>query len=54
MSDTPEETAKKRQLLKELIQAEQQAGLYDEIVSPDKAVAIIKQVRKERHETKEK
>lgn len=53
MTDIPEETARKRQLLKELIQAEQEAGLYDEIVPPDEAVAITKQVRKERYEARE-
>jgi len=54
MTDTPEETARKRQLLKELIQLEQEAGLYDEIVSPEEAVAITKQVRKELYEERER
>lgn len=54
MTDIPEETARKRQVLKELIQAEQKAGLYDEIVPPEEAVAITKQVRKELYEERER
>lgn len=47
MSDTPEETARRRKLLQEIITLSEEAGLYDDESTPDEIVASIKQVRKE-------
>lgn len=47
MSDTAEETARKKQLLKEIWELEEQMGLGNEQLTIDEIVAITKQVRKE-------
>ncbi len=47
MSDTPEETARRRQLLQEIHDLEEGMGLYNEQLTIDEIVAITKQVRKE-------
>ena len=47
MSDTPEETARRRQLLQEIHDLEDSMGLDNEQLTIDEIVTITKQVRKE-------
>jgi uncharacterized coiled-coil DUF342 family protein len=47
MLDTPEEKARKRKILQELVRLSEEAGLYDDESTPDEIVASIKQIRKE-------
>ena len=47
MSDTPEETARKEEILAELIKLSEEAGFYEEDLTSDEIVATVKQVRKE-------
>lgn len=47
MSDTPEQTARRRQLLQEIWDIEEEAGITDLDLTPDEIVAMVKLVRKE-------
>lgn len=47
MSDTPEETARKKQLLREIWSLEKDMELHNEQLTIDEIVRITKQVRKE-------
>lgn len=54
MSDTPEETARRRQLLQEIHDLEDGMDLNNEQLTIDEIVATVKQVRKEMAEERAK
>lgn len=54
MSDTPEETARKKQLLREIWSLEKDMELHNEQLTIDEIVRITKQVRKEMAEERAK
>lgn len=47
MADSPEEVARKKQLLREIWSLENDMLLHEEQLTPEEIVAIVKQVRKE-------
>jgi hypothetical protein len=54
VSDTPEETARKKQLLREIWSFEKDMELHNEQLTIDEIVRITKQVRKEMAEERAK
>jgi hypothetical protein len=46
VSDSPEEIARRRKLLEELVRMSEEAGLYENEPTPEEIVATVKQVRK--------
>lgn len=47
MPDTPEEKARRKKLLDELWKLDEELGLADIELTPEEAVSMVKQVRKE-------
>ena len=54
MADSPEEIARKKQLLREIWSLEKDMLLHEEQLTPEEIVAIVKQVRKEMAEERQK
>lgn len=54
LADTPEETARKRKLLRKIWSLEEDMLLHEEQLTPEEIVAIVKQVRKEMAEERQK
>lgn len=54
MADSPEEIARKKQLLREIWSLEEDMLLHEEQLTPEEIVAIVKQVRKEMAEERQK
>ena len=47
MPDTPEEKARRKKLLDELWKLDEELGLADIELTPEEAVSMVKQIRKE-------
>lgn len=54
MSDTPENKARLASIFEAIRRLSEEAGLYDDEVTPDEVVAAVKQVRKEMTEERAK
>lgn len=54
MADTPEDKARRRQLLQEIWKLEQEVGLAEDDLTIDEILAITEQVRKELAEKRRK
>lgn len=53
MSDTPEEKARRKKLLDELRKLDEELGIAGIEITPEEAVSMVKQVRKEMAEDRE-
>lgn len=54
MPDTPEEKARRKKLLDELWKLDEELGLADIELTPEEAVSMVKQIRKEMAEERAK
>ena len=54
MADTPEETARRKKLLDELWKLDEELGIAGIELTPEEAVSMVKQIRKEMAEERAK